>query len=116
LRRAGARQHMTVALERVTKKQPALNSIVKGVNLEVAEGKLLAEPGWQLFLDGRSSQAMLGLLVRLRELKKQHPDCLLTPSTGLPTPIRMVREMRLLVSQSGAGRLPSRRSSTGAHR
>jgi hypothetical protein len=61
-------KHVTVALERVTKEQPILNSIVNGANLEEAEGKLHAEPGWQLFLDGRSSQAMLSLLVRLREL------------------------------------------------
>jgi hypothetical protein len=67
-------KHVTVALERVTKEQPILNSIVNGANLEEAEGKLLAEPGWQLFLDGRSSQAMLSLLIRLRELKKQRPD------------------------------------------
>lgn len=67
-------KHVTVALERVTKEQPALNSILNGLKLEDAEATLLAEPGWHIFLDGRSSQAMLSLLVRLRELKKQYPD------------------------------------------
>jgi hypothetical protein len=60
-------KHVTVALE-----QPALNAIVGGGNVQDAEATLLASVGWKIF-DGRSSQALLALLVRLRELKKQYP-------------------------------------------
>lgn len=66
-------KHVTVALERFTAEQPALDAIVGGGNVQDAEATLLASAGWKIF-DGRSSQAMLALLVRLRELKKQYPD------------------------------------------
>lgn len=66
-------KHVTVALERPTAEQPALDAIVGAGNIQDAEATLLASAGWKIF-DGRSSQAMLALLIRLRELKKQYPD------------------------------------------
>jgi hypothetical protein len=63
---------VTVALERPTKEQAALDGILTGSDLAKAEKTLLAEPDWQNGMDGRASEAMLRLLVSLRKLRKQH--------------------------------------------
>lgn len=64
-------KHVTVALERFTTEQAALDAIVDEGDVQDAEATLLAGAGWKTF-DSRSSRAMLALLVRLRELKKQY--------------------------------------------
>jgi hypothetical protein len=61
-----------VALERPTREQTALDGILTKRDLATAEKMLLAEPGWRNGMDGRASEAMLRLLVSLRELRKQH--------------------------------------------
>jgi hypothetical protein len=66
-------KHVTVALERFTNEQPALDAVLGAGNVQDAEATLLADAGWRQFFDGRSSQSMLALLVRLRDLKKQYP-------------------------------------------
>lgn len=65
-------RNVTVALERPTREQAALDGILTKRNLAEAEKTLLAEPDWQNGMDGRASEAMLRLLVSLRELRKQH--------------------------------------------
>ena len=67
-------KHVTVALERPTSEQAALDSIVTGKDLSAAKESLLQLPGWKEVLDGRASEAMLRLLVSLRELRSLHPD------------------------------------------
>jgi hypothetical protein len=67
-------KHVTVALERPTSEQPALDNIVTGKDLSAAKESLLQLPGWKEVLDGRGSEAMLRLLVSLRELRSLHPD------------------------------------------
>lgn len=67
-------KHVTVALERPTSEQPALDNILKGKDLSAAKESLLQLPGWKEVLDGRASEAMLRLLVSLRELHRLHPD------------------------------------------
>ncbi len=66
-------KHVTVALERFTKEQAALDTVMGTKDIPAAETTLLAEVGWRQFVDGRSSQAMLALLIKLRELKTQYP-------------------------------------------
>jgi hypothetical protein len=63
---------VTVALERPTREKAALDGILTKRDLATAEKMLLAEPSWQNGMDGRASEAMLRLLVSLRELRKQH--------------------------------------------
>jgi len=67
-------KQVTVALERPTSEQAALDNILTGKNLSTAQKSLLQLPGWKEVLDGRASEAMLRLLVSLRELHKLHPD------------------------------------------
>lgn len=67
-------KHVTVALERPTSEQAALDSIVTGKDLATAKESLLQLPGWKEVLDGRGSDAMLRLLVSLREIHSLHPD------------------------------------------
>lgn len=67
-------RHVTVALERPTSEQAALDSLVTGKDLSEAKESLLQLPGWKDVLDGRGSKAMLRLLVSLRELRSLHPD------------------------------------------
>ncbi|HWZ43302.1 MAG TPA: hypothetical protein VNW97_07480 [Candidatus Saccharimonadales bacterium] len=67
-------KHVSVALERPTSEQAALDGILTAKNLADAEALLLRQPGWKEELDGRSSEAMLRLLRSLRELRATHPD------------------------------------------
>jgi hypothetical protein len=64
---------VTVALERPSKEQSALEGVLTAQDLSLAQKALLAEPGWRDGMDGRASEAMLRLLVTLRELRKQYP-------------------------------------------
>jgi hypothetical protein len=65
---------VTVGLELASGSQAAIDAMVGTTDLETAERQLLATPNWHMFFDGRSSTAMLALLVRLRELRKQQPS------------------------------------------
>jgi hypothetical protein len=67
-------KHVTVALERPTSEQAALDNVLTAKDLSVAQKSLLQLPGWKEVLDGRASEAMLRLLVSLRELHRLHPD------------------------------------------
>src|SRR6201998_4018088 len=67
-------KHVTVALERPTSEQAALDDIVIGKDLSAAKETLLKLPGWKEVLDGRGREAMLRRLVSLRELHTLHPD------------------------------------------
>lgn len=67
-------KHVTVALERPTSEQSALDNIVTGKDLSAAKESLLQLHGWKEVLDGRGSEAMLRLLVSLREIRSLHPD------------------------------------------
>ena len=67
-------KHVTVGLEFASGSQAAIDAMLGTGDLEAAESQLLATPNWHMFFDGRSSKAMLALLVRLRELKKEHPS------------------------------------------
>jgi len=67
-------KHVTVALERPASEQATLDNIVTAKDLSAAKKSLLQLPGWKEVLDGRGSEAMLRLLVSLRELHKLHPD------------------------------------------
>lgn len=68
------KRQVTVALERPTSEQAALDGILTSTNLEEAEKTLLAEPEWKNGMDGRASEAMLRLLLSLRELRKTHRE------------------------------------------
>jgi hypothetical protein len=67
-------KHITVALERPASEQAALDSILTAKDLATAKEVLLQLPGWKEVLDGRASEAMLRLLVSLRELRRLQPD------------------------------------------
>ena len=67
-------KHVTVALERPTSEQAALDNILTAKDLSTAKEVLLGLPGWKEGMDGRASEAMLRLLVSLRELHSLHPD------------------------------------------
>jgi len=67
-------KHVTVALERPTSEQAAIDNVVTAKDLSAAKKSLLQLPGWKEVLDGRGSAAMLRLLVSLRELHRLHPD------------------------------------------
>src|SRR5579864_9004229 len=69
-------KHVTVALERPSSEQAALDNILtaKAKELPAAKQSLLQLYGWKEVLDGRASEAMLRLLVSLRELRKLQPD------------------------------------------
>ncbi len=67
-------KHVTVALERPTSEQAALNNILTAKDLSTAQELLLRLPGWKEGMDGRASEAMLRLLVSLRELRRLQPD------------------------------------------
>jgi hypothetical protein len=64
---------ITVALERPTSEQTALDGILTAEELPTAQKALLRLPGWTTGMDGRASEAMLRLLVSLRELGKSYP-------------------------------------------
>ncbi len=67
-------KHVTVALERPTSEQAALDNILTAKDLAAAQESLLRLPGWKEVPDGRGSEAMLRLLVSLRELRRLQPD------------------------------------------
>jgi len=67
-------KHVTVALERPTSEQTALDDILTAKNLSTARESLLQFPRWKEGMDGLASEAMLRLLVSLRELHRLHPD------------------------------------------
>jgi len=67
-------KHVTVALERPASEQAALDNVLTAKDLAAARESLLQLPGWKEVLDGRASEAMLRLLVSLRELHQLHPD------------------------------------------
>jgi len=67
-------KHVTVALERPSSEQAALDNILTAKKLAKAKESLLQLPGWKDVLDGRASEAMLRLLISLRELHRLHPD------------------------------------------
>ncbi len=66
-------RRVAVALERPSTEQPALQAILTSAKLPDAEKALLEQPGWQNAPDGRSSNAMLQLMLSLRELRKRYP-------------------------------------------
>ena len=67
-------KHVTVALERPSSEQAVLDNILTAKDLSTAQKSLLQLPDWKEVLDGRASEAMLRLLVSLRELRKLQPD------------------------------------------
>jgi hypothetical protein len=67
-------KHVTVALERPTSEQAALDNILTAKDLSTARESLFQLPGWKEVLDGRGSEAMLRLLLSLRELRSFYPD------------------------------------------
>lgn len=67
-------KNVTVGLELASQSQAALDAILEAGDLEAAKRQLLAMPNWHMFFDGRSSQAMLALLVRMRGLKTEYPS------------------------------------------
>jgi hypothetical protein len=67
-------KHVTVALERPTSEQAALDTILTAKDLSTAKESLFQLPGWKEVLDGRGSEAMLRLLLSLRELRSFYPD------------------------------------------
>jgi hypothetical protein len=66
-------KHVTIALERPMSEQAALDNILTAKDLATAQESLLRLPGWKEVLDGRASEAMLRLLVSLRELRRLQP-------------------------------------------
>jgi len=67
-------KHVTVALERPTSEQAALDIILTATDLSAARESLLRLPRWKEGMDGLASEAMLRLLVSLRELRTLQPD------------------------------------------
>ena len=69
-------KQVTVALERPTSEQAALDNILtaKIKDLSAAREVLLQLPRWKEGMDGLASEAMLRLLVSLRELRTLQPD------------------------------------------
>jgi hypothetical protein len=67
-------KHVTVALEHPTSEQAAIDNILTSKDLATAKEALLQLPGWKDVPDGRSSEAMLRLLLSLRDLRKLQPD------------------------------------------
>jgi hypothetical protein len=65
---------VTVALERPTSEQSALDGVLVGKDVEAAKKELIAQAGWKNGMDGRASEAMLRLLVALRELRIAYPS------------------------------------------
>jgi hypothetical protein len=67
-------KNVTVGLEFSSQSQAALDPMIGATNLELAERQLLATPNWHTFFDGRSSKAMLALLIQLRGTKAEYPS------------------------------------------
>ncbi|QEE30060.1 hypothetical protein FTW19_19985 [Terriglobus albidus] len=64
---------VTVVLERPATEQTAIDGLISSSDPSWSENQLLNQPDWQNVFDGRTSKAMLKLLLRLRELKKEYP-------------------------------------------
>jgi hypothetical protein len=64
---------VTVALERPTSEQAAIDGVLSSRKLPTAQKALLNQPDWKDGMDGRASEAMLRLLIALRELRKSYP-------------------------------------------
>ena len=83
-------KHVTVALERPTSEQAALDNFLTAKDLSSAREALLQLHDWKDVPDGRGSEAMLRLLVSLRELRKLQPDLKVVafdaPYAGPPAP------------------------------
>ena len=67
-------KRVTVALERPTSEQAALDGILTAKDLSAAKTVLLQQPKWKDGMDGRASEAMLHLFISMRELRKSYPD------------------------------------------
>jgi hypothetical protein len=67
-------KHVTVALERPSKEQAALDNVLTAKDVAKAQESLLALHDWREVLDGRGSEAMLRLVLSLRELRRLQPD------------------------------------------
>ena len=82
-------RRVTVALERPTSEQAALDGILTAKDLMAAKAALLGQQGWNGrvsgFLDGRGSEAMLRLLLSLRELRHSYPDLSVAAFDAPPT-------------------------------
>jgi hypothetical protein len=65
-------KHVTVALERTTDEQAAIDKVITSRDLAAAKESLLRLHGWKEVMDGRASEAMLRLLLSLRELHSHH--------------------------------------------
>ncbi len=63
---------VTVALERPATEQAAIDELISSSNSSESTITLLHQPDWRKVYDGRTSEAMLKLLLRLRELKKEY--------------------------------------------
>lgn len=66
-------KRVTVALERPTSEQAALDDILTAKDFAAARKSLLQLPRWKEGMDGLASEAMLRLLVSLRELRRSQP-------------------------------------------
>jgi len=99
-------KHVTVALERPASEQAALDNILTAKDLAAAKESLLQLPGWKEVLDGRASEAMLRLLISLRELRKLQPDLMVVafdaPYTGTAPGARDEAMGKALLSLSPA--------------
>jgi hypothetical protein len=73
---------VTVALERFTTEQTSLDAVLTSPDLPAAEKLLLQQPGWRDVLDGRSSEAMLRLLLSLRDLRQHYPSLKVVAADG----------------------------------
>lgn len=67
-------RHVTVALERPTSEQTALDGILTAEDLPGAARILIRAPDWVSGMDGRASEAMVRLLVALHDLRREYPD------------------------------------------
>ncbi len=65
---------VSVAIERPTSEQGAIDRLMKSEKLERSRAYLLRQPDWQSSFDGRTSKAVLGLLERLRGLRTAYPS------------------------------------------
>jgi hypothetical protein len=85
-------KHVTVALERPISEQMLLQGILADPNLTAAKAALLGQPEWKEGMDGRASEAMLRLLISLRELRKDRSGLAVVafdaPFTGTSTGAR----------------------------
>ena len=67
-------KRVTVALERSSAEQELLDRILTDSDSAHAVKELLKQKDWQEVADGRSSEAMLHMLLSLRDLRRDHPQ------------------------------------------